>query len=164
MSRVIELMVGEADAKSEDHTCSAIVEWIDLRLAGAAPLREAAHKLNPLYRALAIAYLGPDRVNETATAVPETICREGLAWLSNAAVSDGVHDFSALPAERQGAILLSLSDMRPDKKTDNAGTRFFAWLKPQVIRGFYTSQIGLRELDYKGNSFYARSPGCDRTV
>jgi len=27
--------------------------------------------------------------------------------------------------------------------------------------GFYTSKEGLKELDYKGNSFYSVSPGCD---
>ncbi len=39
---------------------------------------------------------------------------------------------------------------------------FIAWLKRKVIEGFYTSQQGLKELDYKGNSFYSISPGCDR--
>jgi hypothetical protein len=39
---------------------------------------------------------------------------------------------------------------------------FIVWLKRRVIEGFYTSQAGLKELDYKGNSFYASSPGCDR--
>jgi hypothetical protein len=29
------------------------------------------------------------------------------------------------------------------------------------VRGFYTSQVGLKELDSKGNAFYARSLGCD---
>ncbi len=38
---------------------------------------------------------------------------------------------------------------------------FIAWLKRRVIEGFYTSQQGLQELNYKGNSFYSISPGCD---
>jgi hypothetical protein len=29
-----------------------------------------------------------------------------------------------------------------------------------LIRGFYTSRLGLKELDYKGNAFYAESPSC----
>jgi len=39
---------------------------------------------------------------------------------------------------------------------------FIRWLKHRVIEGFYTSRAGLKELDYKGNSFYSASPGCDR--
>lgn len=39
---------------------------------------------------------------------------------------------------------------------------FIRWLKHRVIEGFYTSQAGLQELDYKGNSFYSACPGCDR--
>jgi hypothetical protein len=57
-------------------------------------------------------------------------------------------------------VLGSISDARADKQTGNAGTKFFAYFKPEVIRGYYTSQAGLHELDFKGNSFYARSPGC----
>jgi len=37
---------------------------------------------------------------------------------------------------------------------------FIQWLKRRAIEGFYTSQAGLKELDYKGNSFYSVSPGC----
>jgi hypothetical protein len=37
---------------------------------------------------------------------------------------------------------------------------FFKLLKAEIIRGFYTSQAGLKEVDYKGNGFYAKSPGC----
>lgn len=164
MSRLVELMLGEAASKDENDTCQEIAEWIDVRLAGAAAVRQAARGINTQFRALAIADLGLDRVNETETAVPETICGEGFAWLANAAASDGHDGFLALPSDRQTAILMSVSDMRPDSKNGNAGTRFFSWLKPEVIRGFYTSQAGLRELDFKGNSFYARSPGCDRAV
>lgn len=164
IGRLVALMLGESDASGENSLCKEVSEWIDLCLAAAATVREAARRISAGHRALAAAYFGADRVNKTETAVPETICREGLAWLASAAASDDGHDFLALPTERQTAIISSISDMRPDPKTNNAGTRFFTWFKPEVIRGFYTSQAGLRELDYKGNSFYARSPGCDRAV
>jgi hypothetical protein len=36
-------------------------------------------------------------------------------------------------------------------------------LKPECIRGFYTSRLGMKELDYTGNSFYGQSPGCSLT-
>jgi len=34
------------------------------------------------------------------------------------------------------------------------------FLKSESIRGFYTSRVGLKELD-KGNSFYVKSSGCN---
>ena len=39
-------------------------------------------------------------------------------------------------------------------------TRFFTFLKAEAIRAYYTSRHGLRELNYKGNWYYAASPGC----
>jgi hypothetical protein len=47
------------------------------------------------------------------------------------------------------------------EEADDAGTRLFILLKNQVAHGFYTSQRGLKELDYKGNAFYAECPGCN---
>jgi hypothetical protein len=44
---------------------------------------------------------------------------------------------------------------------ESAADPFIAWLKHRVIEGFYTSQQGLHELNYKGNSFYSISPGCN---
>jgi hypothetical protein len=55
-----------------------------------------------------------------------------------------------------------VSDERADRQSENAGTRLFDFLKFEIIKGFYTSQVGLKELDYKGNAFYARSPGCSK--
>jgi hypothetical protein len=66
-----------------------------------------------------------------------------------------------LGVEQQTAILHSISDEANPKQSENSGTRFFALLKAETIRGFYTSGVGLKELNFKGNAFYARSPGCD---
>jgi hypothetical protein len=53
---------------------------------------------------------------------------------------------------------------RPDEQYLNSisETEFFKLLKSDVIRGFYTSHTGLKELDYKGNAYYAKSPGCEK--
>ena len=34
------------------------------------------------------------------------------------------------------------------------------YLRKMAIDGYYTSKEGLKELDYRGNSFYSESPGC----
>ena len=44
--------------------------------------------------------------------------------------------------------------------TQDAVGTFLSFLKERAVEGYYTSPEGLRELNYKGNSFYAESPGC----
>jgi hypothetical protein len=44
---------------------------------------------------------------------------------------------------------------------ERAKDPFLIWMRSRTLDGFYTSQQGLEELDYKGNAFYAESPGCD---
>jgi Gluconate 2-dehydrogenase subunit 3 len=110
---------------------------------------------------LAVAYFGAAKVTHLETADPEEICREGLTWLSEATRARGADQFLSLPEQQQTAIIQAISDARLDMQAENAGTRFFTLLKTETVRGYYTSQAGLKELDYKGNAFYARSPGCD---
>jgi hypothetical protein len=43
---------------------------------------------------------------------------------------------------------------------NGAGTRVFNFLKEETVRGFYTSRVGLKELNNQGGSFYGESPGC----
>jgi hypothetical protein len=112
-----------------------ITAWIDLLVHDGAAVREAARSLSPAHRTLAIAYYGAEAVHELETFDAQQICRAGLAR------------FGA-----ESRVTLESSEDDP----------FVAWLKRRVIEGFYTSQAGLRELDYKGNSFYSISPGCDR--
>jgi len=127
-------MLGEDPGNSPVPEISA---WIDLLVHDAAVAREAAHSLTPAHRALASAFYGEVAVHELETFDAQQICRAGLARLS------------ADPS-------LTLESL------ETGGDPFIGWLKRRVIEGFYTSQEGLKELDYKGNSFYSVSPGCDR--
>jgi len=117
-------------------------------------VHDAALHLDPLHRAVAVGYYGQASVQQLESYEPKRICEEGLAWLAQKS------DFLSASTDEQIAILDSISDARTNKQEENAGTRFFAFLKSEVIRGFYTSQTGLKELDFKGNGFYASSPGC----
>jgi Gluconate 2-dehydrogenase subunit 3 len=143
--RLVELLLDDESAAQE------VAAWIDLQVSSAAGVREAALHVDPLHRALAIAYLGSSHVIEVETSDPATICREGLEWIANTA-----EGFLSLDREHQLALLRSI-----ETRSETPGTQFFDFLKTEVIRGFYTSQAGLKELDFKGNAFYARSPGCD---
>jgi hypothetical protein len=142
--RLTELLLGV----EPDETA----EWIDLKVYSAAGVRAAAGRLEPLHRALAVAYYGAERVEKLATEDPAQICRAGLKWL-------GQREFMTLGTNEQVALLHAMSEERADK-TETDGTRLFTFLKAEAIRGFYTSQAGLKEIDFKGNAFHARSPGC----
>jgi hypothetical protein len=40
--------------------------------------------------------------------------------------------------------------------------KFFETTRTEIARGYYTSAQGLKELDYKGNWYYAACPGCEK--
>jgi gluconate 2-dehydrogenase subunit 3-like protein len=168
--RLVALMLGEADQGSvatnagDDHedVVAVVAEWIDLRVASAAGVREAARALSPEHRALAVAYHGSAAaVEELETAQSERTYHEGLEWLAGESARRYGKTFLELAEEQQTAILKEISDAHPPNAAENSGTRFFKFLKHEIIRGFYTSRAGLKEIDYPGNAFHAESPGCD---
>ncbi|MFN7995907.1 MAG: hypothetical protein U0Q18_20010 [Bryobacteraceae bacterium] len=113
-----------------------IAVWIDLIVHDSAAIRERARSLSATDRALAAGFYGEASVRELETVDAQEICRTGLARL-------------------QASPSASLESL------ESGGDAFILWLKHRVIEGFYTSQQGLKELDYKGNSFYSTPPGCD---
>jgi len=149
--RLVQLLLGENSEYSE--SVQETAEWLDLRVFSSIEARTAAQSLHRLHRALAIAYQGHAHVDSISAEGPAGICREGLAWI----VSKG---FISIGITEQTALLHSIGDDRADKQSENAGTRFFDFIKTETVKGFYTSSIGLKELDFKGNAYYARSPGC----
>jgi Gluconate 2-dehydrogenase subunit 3 len=162
--RVVELIIGDAvtsDHEGDTATAEQVTEWIDLRLSQAAAVREAAQRLAPDHRALAAAYYGSGRVEELETDDSQKTCREGLRWLEEESQQRYRQPFLGLDEGQQLELLRIIADDRPDKSQENAGTRFFDWIKGEIIRGYYTSQAGLKELDYRGNAFYAEPPGCE---
>lgn len=129
-----------------------IAEWIDLTVSEAVSVRAAARALSSLHRTLAIHYYGAEHVRHLEQFDAQKIVHEGLVWLEEES-----HGFNALNPEQQLALVRRISDA----KSDNAGTRLFAYLKQRVADGFYTSRAGLDELGYRGNAFYASPPGCE---
>ena len=156
--RLTRLLLGEMSDDSASSQQTA--EWIDFRVFGAAEAAVAARRLHPLCQTLAVACLGAARAGLAANQDPAKTCRDGLVWLSRAAQEKHSKDFMALEVNEQITLLYSIGDRRPEGRTETTDARFFSFLKSETIRGFYTSEAGLKELDYKGNAFYARSPGC----
>ena len=180
--RIVELMIGDGDAPSDtaagpsvdpashagsavrsEHVADEVGQWIDLRLSQVPAVRAAAEQLAPDHRALAAAYYGSGRVEKLETDDAQKTCREGLLWLEEQSQQRHQMSFLNIDQGQQLELLRVMSDDRPDKSQENTGNRFFVWIKGETIRGYYTSQAGLKELDYRGNAFYAEPPGCEGT-
>ncbi len=170
--RLIEIILGE-DLKNPEakpvpgapgSIYDEVAEWIDRVVARAPAVRALALALPADQRALAVAYFGDEApVRALETFEPEPICREGLAWLGEESRRRIAKDFPDAPPSEQIELVRAVSDARADQSATNAGTRLFDFIKAEAIRGFYTSRLGLKELEYTGNFFYVESPGCGLT-
>ena len=85
--------------------------------------------------------------------------RNGLLWLDGAAAPS---TFRALPAEQQTALLTRLAFRKNFQSADKPGQEFFALMRRYTVMGFYTTEIGLRQLDYPGLQFYGESPAVPK--
>jgi len=84
----------------------------------------------------------------------------GLTWLN--AHSERMHGkrFLDLEAEHQAALLEPLGYKDKARPGEEDGQRFFRLIREYTVAGFYTSQIGFKELDNPALRFYAESPEC----
>jgi hypothetical protein len=74
----------------------------------------------------------------------------GLGWL-DAAMKPHAADFvSATPAE-QTAMLDRIAYRRNQSPELAPGIEFFTWVRRMTVDAFYTSEIGIRDIDYQGN-------------
>jgi hypothetical protein len=168
VQRLVEIILGE-DLRNESAKPGGtqagiyeeVAEWIDLVVASGPRIRTLAKKLPADQRALAVACLGSEvQVCELERFEPEQVCRQGFAWIGEESQRRFEKNFLNAGGTSQVEIVLSISDGGRDKAVEHAGTRLFDLLKAECIRGFYTSHIGLKELDYKGNAFYGAPPEC----
>ena len=155
VTRLVEVLLGTVDASALAETA----EWIDLRIYSAAGAREAARRLDPLHRALAVAYYGEAIVVELETSDPQSTARAGMAALEEHCRTRWGRTFLEMPPSGQADVVLEISQA-PQESPQRC---FYDLLRREAIRGYYTSRRGLKELDYKGNSYYIQCPGCERT-
>ena len=89
--------------------------------------------------------------------------RMGLAWLN--AHSErllGKKFLEITPAE-QISLLEPLGFKGKARAGEEDGRTFFALMREFTVTGFYTSEIGYKELDNPALKFYAESPECPHT-
>ena len=90
--------------------------------------------------------------------------KDGLAWLDGAMKSRGAADFvSAAPAQ-QTALLDLIAYRRNDSPELAPGIQFFTWARRMTVDAFYTSEIGIRDIDYRGNRPMASYPAPTEAI
>ena len=86
----------------------------------------------------------------------------GLYWLDAACLDRYEHLFMDCTPEQKKEIL-DLIAFRKNAKQDpslSQGVAFFAFLRNLTTDGFYTSKIGIADLQYIGNTSLHEFPGC----
>jgi hypothetical protein len=83
--------------------------------------------------------------------------RDGLQWLDSTAQKSHGASFSQLSSDQQTEILKRAAQRNGD------GHAFFRLFRRYTVMGYYTSVVGMKELDYPGLKFYSESPACPHT-
>ena len=85
---------------------------------------------------------------------------EGLAFVDRASQKRFATAFRLASDVDRAQLLTDMSAPERDPKAQHEGYEFFELLKGMTVEGFYTSRVGLEELDYPGLKFYSESPSC----
>jgi gluconate 2-dehydrogenase gamma chain len=88
----------------------------------------------------------------------KTTYTTGLAWLDAAMKQRGAADFlTASPAD-QTALLDQIAYRRNTSPELAPGIQFFTWARRMTVDAFYTSEIGIKDIDYRGNTALVSYP------
>jgi gluconate 2-dehydrogenase gamma chain len=86
--------------------------------------------------------------------------RSGLNWLNAHSQNAFGKTFLRLSASQQTDLLESFAYKKKFRPGEERGREFFDLVKEYTVMGFYTSEIGLKQLDFPGLKFYGESPSC----
>ncbi|CAI8344457.1 MAG: Uncharacterised protein [Bacteroidetes bacterium MED-G17] len=78
--------------------------------------------------------------------------REGLTWLDVQAKQKYGQIFVACNPESQKQILDTIAFELPQKKEQPQEIKFFKLIRNLVVTGYFTSEVGIKELGYVGNT------------
>jgi hypothetical protein len=86
----------------------------------------------------------------------------GMMWLDGLCADRfGGTYLACTPAQKKQVLDLIAYRKNADKDPSlSQGVEFFAFLRRLTSDGFYTSEIGIEDLQYIGNTFLAEFPGC----
>lgn len=86
--------------------------------------------------------------------------RTGLAWLNAHSERKQGNKFVELTLEQQTSLLEPLGFKDRAQAKEEEGQVFFGLIREYTVTGFYTSEIGFKELDNPALKFYSESPEC----
>jgi hypothetical protein len=86
--------------------------------------------------------------------------RGGLAWLDNECYERFRKTFVQAAETERGAVLDDIAWPKQAKPDMSQGVAFFNMFRDMTASGFWSSKIGVADLDYRGNEFVAEWKGC----
>ncbi len=95
----------------------------------------------------------------------KTIYTTGLAWMDQAMAARGEKDFVSAPVATQTALLDLIAYRRNASQSGLApGIAFFNWARRMTVDAFYTSPIGIKDIDYRGNAVLESYPAPTEAI
>lgn len=89
--------------------------------------------------------------------------RTGITWLNAHSEQLLGHPFTELSQEQQISILEPLAYKAKNREGEEEGREFFSSMREMTAMGFYSSEIGYKELDNPALQYYHSSPACPHT-
>ncbi len=89
--------------------------------------------------------------------------RYGLSWLDAHALRLHGRKFKDMKTEQQIGILNHFAYQDKHREGEEHGRQFFKLMRDYTVMGFYTTRIGMQQLDVPTLKMYASSPACPHT-
>jgi gluconate 2-dehydrogenase gamma chain len=90
----------------------------------------------------------------------QTAMRGGLAWLDRECEKRFEKRFVACDDPQRRDVLDDISGLEPPAVTLTQGVAFFRMFRDLTASGFWTSKMGIADLQYMGNTLIAEWKGC----
>ena len=86
--------------------------------------------------------------------------RGGLAWLDNECFERFGKTFVQAAEAERTAVLNDIAWLKKAKPELSQGVAFFNMFRDMTASGFWSSKMGITDLDYRGNEFVREWTGC----
>ena len=90
----------------------------------------------------------------------QTPMRGGLAWLDNECYERFGKTFVDSAADNRTAVVDDIAWPKKAKPEHSQGVAFFNMFRDMTASGFWSSKVGVTDLDYQGNTFVPEWKGC----
>jgi gluconate 2-dehydrogenase gamma chain len=94
----------------------------------------------------------------------QTAMRGGLAWIDRESLDRNDKPFIACTAAQQTALLDDIAWPRRGARELSHGINFFTSFRDLTSSGFWTTKMGIDDLQYMGNTGVAEWKGCPEEV